>query len=623
MTGAATGPDPGPAAGPATAHADAGVDADAFVDGAAADADRGLIARLEPGQVYDADGRVVWDADSYAFLDAPCPDTVHPGLWRQSQLCARQGLYRVADGIFQIRGLDLSNMTLVEGDEGLVVVDPLMSAETAAAGLELYREHRGARPVSAVVYTHSHVDHFGGVGGVTDGGVPILAPAGFMENAVSENVHAGPAMSRRSVFHTGAHLDAGPEGRVGIGLGQGASTGTVTLIAPNRTITRTGQEEVVDGVRIVFQLTPGTEAPSEMNFLLPDHRALCMAENATHTLHNILTLRGAKVRDARVWSHYLDESLHRFAHDVDVLFASHHWPTWGTENIVAFLTEQRDLYAYLHDQTLRMMNQGMVGSEIAERFRMPPGLENRRHTHGYYGAVSHNVKAVYQHYMGWFDGNPAHLWEHPPRESALRYVDCMGGVDEVVRKAERYRDEDDARFAVTLLNHAVFADPGHLRARETLAAVYDELGRGAECGTWRNFYLQGAAELRGRAPEAPSNTGLMGVSRGLPVEQFFESLSIRVDGPRAWNEAFSIDWVLSDQGTTYRTQLSNGALITTENPRPDGADLTVTLTRRELPGLLVGRLDLAHMDTEGDPSLLDRLLGLLDPPDYGFPIVTP
>lgn len=607
--------------GPADAYTRAPTDD--FLEGDATDAYRGLLARLVPGKVYDAVGRVVWNTDAYAFLDAPCPDSVHPGLWRQSQLSAHQGLFEVTEGVYQIRGLDLSNMTLIEGDEGVVVVDPLMSTETAAAGLGLYREHRGDRAVSAVVYTHSHVDHFGGVGGVVDGDVPILAPAGFMEHAITENVHAGPAMSRRSVFQSGAHLPAGPTGHIGIGLGLGASSGTVTLIAPNRTIARTGQEEVVDGVRLVFQLTPGTEAPSEMNFLLPDHRALCMAENATHTLHNILTLRGAKVRDARVWSSYLDESVHMFAYDVDVLFASHHWPTWGTENIVTFLSEQRDLYAYLHDQTLRMMNQGMVGSEIAESFQVPPALGRRSHTRGYYGSVSHNVKAIYQSYMGWFDGNPAHLWEHPPEESARRYVDCMGGPEEVVRKAEHYRDEGDARFAVTLLNHAVFADPDHWRARETLADVYDQLGRGAECGTWRNFYLQGADELRGRSPEPPASAGLMGVSRGLPVDQFFESLAIRVDGPRAWDEAFAIDWVLTDQGTTYRTRLSNGALIITENPRSNGAELTVTLTRPQLPGLLVGRLALADMRTEGDTGLLNRLLGLLDPPDYGFPIVTP
>ena len=612
-----TGADPGPT------HARARALADDFLDEDSADAYRGLLARLVPGKVHDAVGRVIWNTDAYAFLDASSPDSAHPGLWRQSQLSAHQGLFEVTEGVYQIRGLDLSNMTLIEGDEGVVVVDPLMSTETAAAGLGLYREHRGGRAVSAVVYTHSHVDHFGGVGGVVDGDVPILAPAGFMAHAVTENVHAGPAMARRSVFQTGAHLPVGPSGHIGTGLGLGASSGTVTLIAPNRTITRTGQEEVVDGVRLVFQLTPGTEAPSEMNFLLPDHRALCMAENATHTLHNILTLRGAMVRDARVWAGYLDESVHLFAHDVDVLFASHHWPTWGTENITAFLSEQRDLYAYLHDQTLRMMNQGMVGSEIAESFRMPPTLERRRHTRGYYGSVSHNVKAIYQSYMGWFDGNPAHLWEHPPEASARRYVDCMGGTDEVVRKAERYREQGDARFAVTLLNHVVFADPDHRHARETLADVYDQLGWGAECGPWRNFYLQGAAELRGRTPDPPASAGLMGVSRGLPVAQFFESLAIRVDGPRAWNEAFAIDWILTDQGTTYRTRLSNGALTITENPRSGGAELTVTLTRPELPGLLVGRLDLADMKTEGETGLLARLLGLLDPPDYGFPIVTP
>lgn len=376
------------------------------------DATRGFIAALEPCVIRSEDGSVVWDGDAYAFLNGDRPDTVHPSLWRQSCLVALQGLFQVVEGVYQVRGLDLSNMTLVEGDSGVVVIDPLISEETAAAALALYRAHRGDRPVTGVLYTHSHADHFGGVKGVTSradvdaGRVPVLAPAGFVEHAVGENVYAGTAMARRAGYMYGAGLPKGPRGQVGAGLGQTTSTGRVTLIPPTVDITHTGQEETVDGVRMVFQLTPGTEAPAEFNLLLPDHRALCMAENATHTLHNLLTLRGALVRDPRAWAAYLTESIALFGDKCDVVFASHHWPTWGGERAMAYLAEQRDLYAYLHDQTVRLLNQGYTGTEIAEVLRMPPALETAWHARGYYGSVSHNVKAVYQRYMGWFEEIP-------------------------------------------------------------------------------------------------------------------------------------------------------------------------------------------------------------------------
>ncbi len=381
-------------------------------------ANRGLIALLEPGQIRDGVGKVVYDAAGFAAATAgDCPDTVNASLWRQAQLTAVHGLFEVTAGIYQIRGYDLSNMTSVEGDTGVIVIDPLVSAECAAAGLALYRENRGDRPVTAVIYTHSHIDHFGGVLGVVDADttVPIVAPEHFLEHAVSENVYAGGAMLRRGMFHTGIVLPVGATGTVGAGLGPSTSNGTVGLLAPTLDITHTGQEETLDGVRIMFQVTPGTEAPSEMNFYFPDRRALCLAENATHNLHNLLTLRGAEVRDARNWSRYISEAIEIFAHESDVAFASHHWPTWGTDELIQFLTQQRDLYAYLHDQTLRQINQGLVGTEIAEDFRMPPALDAAWHTHGYYGSVSHNVKAIYQRYLGWYDGNPAHLWQHTRR----------------------------------------------------------------------------------------------------------------------------------------------------------------------------------------------------------------
>ncbi|MGW4411478.1 alkyl/aryl-sulfatase [Nonomuraea sp. NPDC004702] len=586
------------------------------------DADRGFIAKLTPAVVKSRSGEVVWDNDSYAFLNAECPETAHPSLWRQSQLCAKQGLYEVADGIYQVRGLDLSNMTLVEGDVGVIVIDPLVSTECAAAALALYRRHRGDRPVTGVVYTHSHVDHFGGVRGVTDGNVPILAPAGFMDHAVSENVYAGPAMNRRAGYMFGLALPHAPDGQIGCGLGMTSSTGTTSLIPPTVDVSRTGQEEIVDGVRIVFQLTPGTEAPAEMNFLFPDRDALCLAENATHNLHNILTLRGAQVRDARVWARYLSETLTLLADRAEVAFASHHWPTWGKSNIVRFLQEQRDLYAYLHDQTLRLLNKGLTGAEIAEQMRVPPALEQVWHTHGYYGSVSHNVKAVYQRYLGWYDGNPAHLWEHPPRENAIRYVECMGGGAAVVAFARRYIEENDLRFAVQLLNHAVFADEGNKAARDLLAEVYTRLGQGAENGTWRNSYLTGAMELTdGIAPTRVTTTS-PDLLAALTVEQIFDSLAIRVDGPKAWHESLSIDWHLTDLGELYRTTLSNGVLVQRLNPPEEPVDLTLRLTRAQLLGLLAGK-GVEGVEREGDITALQRLVAVLDSPARDFAIVTP
>lgn len=606
-------------------HGDCLVDDTADFD----NADRGFIAALQPGVIKNAKGRVVWDSDAYSFLAGDSPDTANPSLWRQSQLCARQGLYEVAAGIYQIRGFDLSNMTLVEGETGVIVIDPLISTETAAAGLALYREHRGDRPVTGLLYSHSHGDHFGGARGVLSGkqDVPILAPADFMEHAVSENVYAGPAMNRRAAYMYGAGLPITPDGLIGMGLGNGTSAGTISLIPPTIDVTRTGQEETIDGVRIIFQLTPGTEAPSEMNFLFPDRRALCMAENATHTMHNVLTLRGAVVRDARIWSHYLNETMELFAGQYDVAFASHHWPTWGADNVEEFLGNQRDLYAYLHDQTLRLANQGFTGSEIAEQLQLPPALEKTWYSRGYYGSLSHNVKAVYQRYLGWFDGNPAHLWQHPPEPEAQRYVECLGGVDAVVAKAREYIDRDDLRFAATLLNHAVYAEPTNAAARETLAQVYQRLGYAAENGTWRNFYLKGAQELRGDVQEVPLDSSSAEVIAALSVDQLIDSLAIRLNGPRAWDEEFVIDLVVTDQQRQWRLMLHNGAL-TYRSTASDGtlygppAGLRLMLTKPQLLGLLAGG-SLDGVDHVGDPGLLNRLTSLLDSADTRFPIVTP
>lgn len=595
-----------------------------------ADADRGFVAAASPAVVKTADGRVIWDNDAYAFLDAECPDTANASLWRQCQLASKQGLYEVTDGIYQVRGFDLSNMTLVEGDTGVIVIDPLISAETAAAALELYREHRGPRPVTGLIYTHSHGDHFGGSRGVVPHGhapVPVIAPVGFLKHAVSENVYAGAAMTRRAVYMYGAELPKAPDGQIGAGLGQTTSLGTVTLIPPTLDITATGQEETVDGVRIVFHLTPGTEAPAEMNFHFPDRRALCMAENATHNLHNILTLRGAVVRDARIWAHYLDEAVTLFAADSDVAFASHHWPTWGAERITTHLRTQRDLYAYLHDQTLRLLNEGLTGAEIAEEIELPPALRGWP-SRGYYGSVSHNVKAVYQRYMGWFDGNPAHLWEHTPVDEATRYADLVGGIEPLVAAGRAYADDGDLRFAATLLNHAVFARPDHTGARQALADVYEKLGHGAENGPWRNFYLMGARELRGSI--APTTLDMTNPEMvvALTPDQIFDSMAVRVNGPRCWDASLAVDFELTDLGRTWRLELSNGALI--HRSRPTGepnpvegpAELTLVLTKPQLLAVLAGQEPDGVTGT-GDAGALARLSGALDTANTDFPIVTP
>jgi alkyl sulfatase BDS1-like metallo-beta-lactamase superfamily hydrolase len=419
----------------------------------------------------------------------------------------------------------------------------------------------------------------------------------------------------------GPALERSPEGQIGTGLGMTASTGTVTLIAPTVDVERTGQEETVDGVRFVFQLTPGAEAPAQMNFLLPDRRALYLAGNATHNQHSLLSLRGAPVGDARAWARYLSEALTLFAGRADVAFAAHHWPTWGGEAIARFLTQQRDLYAYLHDQTVRLMNKGLTGTEIAEAVRMPPQLERLWHTRGYHGSIGHNAKAIYQRYMGWFDGNPAHLWEHPPKQSAIRYVECMGGAAAVVAFARGYIEENDLRFAVQLLNHAVFADEGNKEARDLLAEVYTRLAYGVENGPCRNFYLMGALELADGMVPATGGTSEPDLYAALEVEQIFDIIAIRVDGPKAWHENLAIDWHLTDLGRRYRTTLSNGAFVQEVDPRGGAVDLTLSLTKAQLLVLLSGKC-VEGVEREGDIKVLRRLVAVLDHPVPDFAIVT-
>jgi alkyl sulfatase BDS1-like metallo-beta-lactamase superfamily hydrolase len=600
-----------------------------------AEARRGLIAPFDPPRVETADGKVVWDLASYEFLQEECPDTAHPGLWRQSRLNCIAGLFELAPGFYQLRGFDLSNMHVVEGEEGIVVIDPLISAETAAAALALYREHRGVRPVTGLIYTHCHIDHFGGAKGIVsaeevrDRDIPILAPEGFLEHAVSENVYAGTAMSRRAAFMYGAALRRGPDGQIGSGLGQTTSLGTMTLIPPNLDVTTTGQEETVDGVRMVFQLTPGTEAPAEMNFHFPEHRVLCIAENATHTMHNLLTLRGALVRDPHVWAAYLDEAIELFGTDSDVLFAVHHWPRWGSERIIDYLHKQRDLYAYLHDQTLRLINNGLTGREIAEELELPPELADEWHCRGYYGSVSHNVKAVYQRYMGWFDGNPAHLWEHTPVESARRYVEFMGGAERTLAQARQSFEEGDYRWVAEVVNHVVFAEPDNQAARALQADALEQLGYGAENATWRNFYLAGAEELREGVTGTPTDARPLDILANLSVAQILNGMKVRLDGPRAWGKRLTIGWQVTGPEERHLLTVENGVLH--HRPWQPGAEpeATLVIERQALNEMLAGTADLAalaetgRLRVEGDGEKLGELLGLLEEPDPNFPIVTP
>ncbi|MCX4537703.1 alkyl/aryl-sulfatase [Streptomyces sp. NBC_01669] len=602
-----------------------------------ANATRGLIDKLDPCVIRDEAGRVVWDNDRWDFLEKDCPETANRSLWRQSRLNALQGLFEVVPGIYQVRGLDISNMTLVEGERGVIVIDPLTSMECAAAGLALYHRHRGDRPVTAVVYTHSHGDHFGGALGVTTaedvaaGRVPVIAPSGFLEH-VGENVFVGPAMSRRAVYMYGSSLPAGPEGMVGFGVAQDISTGTIGLIPPTVTVTETGQEMVFDEVRFVFQLTPDAEAPSEMNFYFPDHRALLVADNVVRTLHNLGTLRGAPVRDARAWADYLTETVRLFGDDAEVLIGSHNWPTWGRAELLRLLSEQRDAYSYIHDQSVRMMNQGLTAAEISEELSELPGdLGRAWHLRGYYGSLSHNTKAVYQRYMGWFDGNPAHLWLHPPVEAGRRYVEFMGGADATVEKARASYDAGDYRWVAEVLNHVVFAYPDHTEARELQARTFEKLAYGAENGTWRNFYLTGAQELRSKAGEGDMQkwglSGNLHLLAGLSARQIFQLMAVRLNGPRAAAHRLLLRWEFTDSGEVWTLLMANGVLTPMLGDAPGGEapHLTLRLTRTELNLVLARHTTLADsaIELEGDTTALTTLYDLLETPPRSFAIATP
>jgi alkyl sulfatase BDS1-like metallo-beta-lactamase superfamily hydrolase len=600
---------------------------------------RGFLAAPESLVITDDEGRLVWDMDAFGFLrDADeAPDTVHPSLWRHATIDTRPGLYEVADGVFQVRGYDVSNMTLIEGERGVVVVDPLISRECSAAALELYRSERGEREVTAIVYSHSHADHFGGVKGVVDadavrsGDVRVWAPEGFLEHAVSENVLAGPAMVRRGAYMFGSFLERGPRGPVGAGIGYAISDGTPTLIPPTVEVHRTGQWEELDGVRFDFQLVPGTEAPAELNFHLPECSALYVAEIATRTLHNSHTLRGAEVRDALGWSKYLNEAIELFADRSEVLFHGHHWPTWGRDELAEMLRRHRDLYRYLHDQTLRLMNNGLTPTEIAAEIELPPELAETWSCRGYYGTVSHNVRAVYQRYLGFFDGVPAHLDPLPPVEAGRRYVELAGGAEAALAAAREALERGDARWAAELAHHVVFAEPQNGEAAELEAEALERLGFGSESAIWRNYLLAGAKELRDGVQSARS-TEVAGadVVRSLPVAMVFDAMGVRLNGPRAWGVRLVVNWDFTDLGRRWTMTVENGALSTVEGRLADDADATIELTRDALHALVMGGPEAAgeefaagRIKISGEGEKLAELLGLFDRPDPDFEIVRP
>ena len=600
------------------------------------DARRGLLLSDPDVRIDDDRGQPIWDTAAYRFVSGDAPASVNPSLWRQARLNGIHGLFEVADGIYQVRGYDLSNLTLIRGNSGWILVDPLTSRETASAALALARRHLGDAPIVAIVFTHSHVDHFGGVAGVLPedpaarAALRVIAPRGFLDEATSENVLAGMAMARRASFMYGIRLARSERGHVDTGLGKEPARGTVGILAPTEWIDRTPQPMVIDGVRFVFQYAPESEAPAELTFYLPDARAFCGAEIVSHNFHNVYTLRGAKVRDALRWSGYIDEAIQLFG-DTEVVFASHHWPVWGNERALEYLKQQRDTYKYVHDQTLRMANAGMTPREIAEQIELPASLQRGFANRDYYGTVRHNAKAVYQWYFGWYDGNPARLDPLPPVEAAGRYVQAMGGADEVLRQAHESFDRGDHRWTAMLLDHLVFADPDRVEARELLARTYDQLGYRAESGPWRDVYLSGAYELR-HGPPAESPVRLataMDLLRETPLERLFDAMAARLIGPKADGKRLRLNFTFTDLGETHVLELENSVLHHRQRDADPDADVTVRLTHEFLLRLSAGQTGLRGMifsdelDVDGSRLALLSFFSLLDRPDGTFPIVTP
>lgn len=599
------------------------------------DAKRGFIASNPELRVATKGGKEIRNARAYDFITGDPPASVNPSLWRQARLNNIHGLFEVTKGVYQLRGYDLANMSLIEGETGWIVVDPLTAKETAAEAMAFAREHLGDKPVSAVIYTHSHVDHFGGVLGITspeeiaERKLPIIAPEFFLEEATSENVIAGVAMARRSLFMFGPRLPRGERGHVDSGLGKEPAYGTFGLVPPNKTITETGTELTIDGVKFVFQNAPGSEAPSELTFYLPDLKTFCGAEVVSRNMHNLYTLRGAKVRDAVRWSGYIDEVIHMFP-DVEVYFGSHHWPVWDNARVVDFLEKQRDTYKYIHDQTLRLALHGGTPREIAEELELPESLRTSFANRGYYGTVSHNSKAVYQAYFGWYDGNPTHLNPLPPVQAGQKYVELAGGAAKLLDNAQAAYDRGEYRWVAEVVNHLVFADPENQTARNLLAKAYDQLGYQAESGPWRDVYLTGAFELRHGAPtQGIDLAASMDMIRYAPLESFLSAMAARLNATKAEGKEFIVNLVFTDIEQTYVLELKNSVLRHYKRDiRPD-ANVTLRVTHELYLKMLTGTAGLRETlfsdDLTIEGSRLDLLsfLRLIDKPKGAFSIVTP
>lgn len=601
-------------------------------------AHKGFIAPLPTETIKGQAGNLIWNPELYRFInkDAAAPGTVNPSLWRQSQLINIGGLFEVTDGIYQVRNQDLSNMTIIEGSEGITVIDPLISAETAKVALDLYYEHRGQKPVKAVIYTHSHVDHYGGVRGVVDeadvqsGDVKIYAPEGFVEAAVAENVMAGNAMSRRASYMYGNLLPADAKGQVGAGLGTSTSAGTVTLIPPTDIISETGHKETIDGLTYEFLMAPGSEAPSEMLWYVEEKKAIEAAEDATHTLHNTYSLRGAKIRDPLAWSKYLNEALAMWGDDAEVVFAQHHWPTWGNNNVKELLTKQRDLYRFINDETLRLANQGYTMREIAEQLELPESLNTFWANRGYYGSMYHDVAATYVFYLGWFDGNPATLHALTPADSSKNYVEFMGGADAVLKKAKESFAKGDYRWVAQVVNHVVFADPDNQAAKDLQADALEQLGYQAESGPWRNFYLTGAKELRSGVAKLPTpNTASPDTIRAMDLDLFFDYLGVRLNSANAGDATVKLNFDFGKSDRPYYVELGNGVLNHTADMRANDADATVTLDRGTLNNIILGQTKLKDAISSGDVKVdgnqdnLTEMISYLETFPFWFNIVTP
>jgi alkyl sulfatase BDS1-like metallo-beta-lactamase superfamily hydrolase len=600
------------------------------------DVKRGFIATLGDGVVAGVGSKPAWDTRPYAFLQKDdVPATVNPSLWRQAQLNAVNGLFKVTERVYQVRGLDLANLTIIEGDSGLILIDPLLSNETAKAALDLYLKNRPARPVVAVIYSHSHIDHFGGGKGVmseqdaASGKIKVIAPDGFMEHAVAENVIAGNAMGRRAQYMYGTPLPVGERAQIDEGLGKALSKGTISLIPPNDLIKQSYETRAIDGVEIEFHLVPGSEAPAEMLMYFPQFRLLDMAEDATHNMHNLYTLRGAEIRDGRLWSRYIDEAIERYGDRTDAVIAQHHWPMWGNARITAFLKKQRDLYKFIHDQTVRLLNHGLTPTEIAERLKLPASLASEWSTRGYYGTLSHNAKAVYQFYLGWYDANPADLNPLPRAEAARKQVEYMGGSEAVLKRAREDFKAGQYRWVASVTSQLVFADPANQQARELGADALEQLGYQSEAATWRNAYLLGAAELRGGVPPAPASTASADLLKGVSIDLAFDVLGIRLNAAKAEGKHIVINWTFTDLNETYVMNLENSALTHRAGKLSDDADAGVKLTRAALDAItlkqrsFLGSIVTGDVSISGNPLKLRELFGLLDDFTPDFEIVEP